>query len=76
MAGFSDKYMYSLYWSAVTIMTVGYGDISPTNPAEVWFTIFAIFLGCGVVAYIISAIGNIMIDLKKENQIFKYFFII
>ena len=66
------KYMYSLYWSSVTIMTVGYGDISPQNSAEVWFTIFAIFLGCGVVAYIISAIGNIMIDISKETQIFKY----
>ena len=66
------KYMYSLYWSSVTIMTVGYGDISPQNAGEVWFTIVAIFFGCGVVAYIISAIGNIMIDLTKEDQVFKY----
>ena len=65
------KYMYSLYWSSVTIMTVGYGDISPQNSSEVWFTIFAIFFGCGVVAYIISAIGNIMIDLSKDDLVFK-----
>jgi len=63
--------MYSLYWSSVTIMTVGFGDITPQNALEVWYTIAAIFFGCGVVAYIISAIGNIMIDLNKENQIFK-----
>ena len=67
----TNTYMYSLYWSSVTIMTVGYGDISPQNNYEVWFTIFAVFFGCGVVAYIISAIGNIMIDFNKDNQIFK-----
>lgn len=67
----SITYMYSLYWSSVTIMTVGYGDISPQNNFEVWFTIFAVFFGCGVVAYIISAIGNIMIDFNKDDQIFK-----
>lgn len=68
------KYMYSLYWSSVTIMTVGYGDISPQNSLEIIFTIFAIFFGCGVVAYIISAIGNIMIEINKESLVFKYFF--
>lgn len=74
MASFEMKYIYSLYWSSVTIMTVGYGDITPQNPTEVCFNIFAIFLGCGVVAYIISAINNIIIDINKENQIFKYYY--
>jgi hypothetical protein len=28
----SYQYLYSLYWSVVTITTISYGDITPLNP--------------------------------------------
>ena len=65
------RYLYSTYWAAVTIMTVGYGDISPQNSSEIIFTIFAVCCGCGTVAYIISCIGNIATQFNQERQIFK-----
>lgn len=30
-----DKYIYSLYFSATTLLTVGYGDLAPSNVPEV-----------------------------------------
>ena len=30
----ADLYLVSLYWSVMTISTIGYGDVAPTNRAE------------------------------------------
>ena len=65
------QYFYSLYWSTVTIMTVGYGDISAKNITEIIFSTFTIFFGCGLFAYFINSVGTIVADLNKESNIFK-----
>jgi len=49
-----DKYIYSIYWSAVTMMTVGYGDIIPQNSIETAFVTVVVIIGCGLFAYYIK----------------------
>ena len=55
-AGPLYKYLIAFYWSAVTMMTVGYGDIIPQNHSETLFATFVVMIGCGLFAYYIKYI--------------------
>lgn len=44
----------SLYFSVVTITTVGYGDMHPTSTLSKTFTMFLIFMGVGLGVYVIT----------------------
>ena len=52
-----------LYFSVVTLTTVGYGDIAPTTSGGKIFTIFYIILGLGIILNFIE-----IIHLHYENQ--------
>ena len=71
-ASWDIKYLYSIYWASVTMMTVGYGDITPQNEVEVVVCIVSVILGCAVYAYNISSIGMILQELNKENAEFNH----
>jgi len=45
-----------LYFSVVTLTTVGYGDFAPTTSAGKVFTIFYIILGLGIILNFIEII--------------------
>ena len=66
------KYLYAMYWACVTMMTVGYGDITPQNEVEIIVCIISVVLGCSVYAYNISSIGMLLQDLNKENAEFEH----
>ena len=65
------QYLFALYWSTVTLMTVGYGDISAQNIHEICFSIITINVGCGILAYIINTIGLVIGDINKERNLFQ-----
>lgn len=52
-------YIYSFYFTTVTMVTVGYGDISPSNKTEKGVAIFTMFFSCGVFGYTMNKIGKI-----------------
>ena len=65
-------YLYSMYWACVTMMTVGYGDITPQNEVEMIVCMISVILGCGVYAYNISSIGMLLQDYNKDNIEFEH----
>jgi hypothetical protein len=51
------KYIYCLYWAITTIVTVGYGDLTPKNYVEVLFVMIVQLIGTAVFGYMINVIG-------------------
>ena len=59
----------SLYFSVITLTTVGYGDISPKTPAGKIFTMIYVLVGLGLISgfvYLLAERTGII--RKSENE--------
>jgi voltage-gated potassium channel len=58
----------SIYFSVITLTTVGYGDYSPqTAPGKV-FTIFYIVIGIGIILSFINTVYNHYNNVKTDDK--------
>lgn len=57
----------SLYLTAMTITTVGYGDIVPLHIPGKIFTVFLVFTGVGLVLYAFSKFAETMVEGGLRN---------
>jgi len=57
----------ALYFSVVTLTTVGYGDLHPTTPGTEIFTIFYILTGIGVFVALLASVAQQYIQQKAEQ---------
>jgi voltage-gated potassium channel len=57
----------ALYFSVVTLTTVGYGDLAPTTAGTQIFTIFYILTGIGVFVALLASIAQQYIAQKGER---------
>ena len=60
------RYLDALYFSAATMTTVGYGDITPRTDAGKIFTIFFVFVGVGIALYGLSLIAAHFVEVREE----------
>lgn len=58
----------SLYFSVVTLTTVGFGDLSPTSAGTQIFTIFYILTGIGVFVALLASVAQQYIEQKAESS--------
>ncbi|KAL4510985.1 hypothetical protein ABPG73_008063 [Tetrahymena malaccensis] len=64
------QYLNSYYYIAVTMSTVGYGDIRATNPIEVLVAVFFVMTCSVIFGYTLNNIGEIFQDFFQfEKQI-------
>lgn len=57
----------SLYFSVVTLATVGYGDFHPVTDLGKLFTVLYILTGVGVLVVFASRVVNVMVTQRAEN---------
>lgn len=55
----------SIYWTIVTLTTVGYGDISPVTPLGQFIASFVMILGYGIIAV---PTGIVTAEITKSNN--------
>jgi voltage-gated potassium channel Kch len=56
----------SLYFSVITLTTVGYGDFSPSTTAGKIFTMFYIFIGIGIILGFVNAVAERSMEQRGE----------
>ncbi|KAL4480344.1 hypothetical protein ABPG74_020860 [Tetrahymena malaccensis] len=67
-----SQYVTGYYYQAVTMSTVGYGDISPKNQNEMILCVFTILLACCVFGYTLNEVGLIFSNFfQVQNEIKK-----
>ena len=60
------QYIDALYFSAATMTTVGYGDITPKTFPGKLFTIFFVFAGVGIALYGLSLLASHFVEAREE----------
>ena len=54
------QYLEAIYWALMTLTTVGYGDIFPTNNVERLYTLLVLLVGAIVFGFLLSTLGTLL----------------
>lgn len=66
----ATQYVYSLYWSTITLATVGYGDLHAYSPVEAGAVVVIVFFNIFWGAYIIGSVTLLIV--KGDERVGKY----
>ena len=58
----------SLYFTVITLTTIGYGDFVPITPMGKMFTMIYVFLGLGVLAMFISTVAEYSMQEQRQQR--------
>ncbi len=58
----------SFYFSAITLSTVGYGDLSPQIDFGKLMTVFYIFMGFGLLAALLTRFADALLETERKGR--------
>ena len=58
----------SIYFSVITLTTIGFGDFAPATPEGKIFTIFYIVIGIGIILSFINTVYNHYDNTSKKKK--------
>lgn len=58
----------ALYFSVMTLATVGYGDFTPETPLGKLFTIFYVLVGVGILSAIIANFNRALVEYHQKEK--------
>lgn len=58
----------ALYFSVVTLATIGYGDLTPTTDLAKGFTIFYVLIGIGLVASTVATLATAAVQADSDRR--------
>jgi voltage-gated potassium channel len=62
------SFVDALYFSTVTMTTIGYGDLTPTTNASKLFTVFFVITGVAVMLYTLSTLGMYYLHYLEHHR--------
>lgn len=68
---YNRRYVSSVYFTSITVITIGYGDIHPVNATEQIVVIVMCLLACGIFGYSLNRIGEIIQNIYKKKNAFR-----
>jgi len=63
------QYLYAVYWVITTMTSVGYGDITPTTPAEIVVSLATQVIGVSLILVIIGNIASLLANLNLARSL-------
>ncbi len=60
-------FLEALYMTAITVTTVGFGEVNPLSPTGRVFTLVLILFGVGSVVYILSELTEVLVEGKLRQ---------
>ena len=68
---FQWEWFEAIYMTAITITTVGFGEVHPMNGGERMFTIVLLLASMGVVAYSVTALASVVVEAQLGSMLWR-----
>jgi len=62
------SYLDALYFSLVTLATIGYGDLSPATPLGKAVTMLYVLLGLGIISSFVLAVAQVLPAVSRRRN--------